>query len=91
MKNPKTIRALFAFPGFTVSSKLAGVFGDRYARVIRLKRRKKQLSVVTVVTGAGGVTTRGSCGYETSRLPAGGCTWSSSAGVSVVRGVTVCM
>ena len=71
MKNPKTIRALFAFPGFTVSSKLAGVFGDRYARVIQLKRRKKQLSALTVVTGVEGVTTRRSCGYETSRLPAG--------------------
>jgi len=40
MKNPKSIRVLFAFPGFVASSKLAGVFGDRYARVIQLKRRK---------------------------------------------------
>ena len=40
MKNPKTIRALFAFPGFTASAKLQGIFGDRYARVIHLKRRK---------------------------------------------------
>ena len=34
MKNPKSIRALFAFPGFNASSKLVGKFGDRYARVI---------------------------------------------------------
>ena len=40
MKNPKSIRALFAFPGFNASSKLVGKFGDRYARVIQLKRRK---------------------------------------------------
>ena len=58
MKNPKTIRALFAFPGFTASAKLQGIFGDRHARVIQLKRRKKQLSVHTVVTAAGGVRRR---------------------------------
>ena len=86
MKNPKTIRSLFAFPGFTTSSKLAGVFGDRYARVIQLKRRKKQPSVLTVVIGAGGVTTRGSCGYEISRLSDGESTWRSNVGVFVVRG-----
>ena len=64
MKNPKSIRALFAFPGFNASSKLAGKFGDRYARVIQLKRRKKQPSVVTVVSAAAGVTTRRCCGYN---------------------------
>ena len=68
MKNPKSIRALFAFPGFNASSKLVGKFGDRYARVIQLKRRKKQPSVVTVVSAAAGVTTRRCCGYETCRL-----------------------
>ena len=40
MKNPKSIRALFAFPGSTAASKVLGLFGDRYARVIQLKRRK---------------------------------------------------
>ncbi len=91
MKHPKSIRALFAFPGFTASSKLVGRFGDRYARVIQLKRRKKQPSVATVVNGAEGVTTKRCCGYETSRLPDGESTWSSSAGVSVVRGAAACM
>ncbi len=28
MKNPETIRSLFAFPRFTAASKLAGVFGE---------------------------------------------------------------
>ena len=91
MKNPKSIRALFALPGFTASSKLVGVFGDRYARVIHLNRRKKQLCVVTAVTGAGGVTTREPCGYGTCRLLDGESTWSLNAGVSVARGVTACM
>ena len=91
MKNPKTIRALFAFPGFTASAKLQGIFGDRYARVIHLKRRKKQLSALVVVTAAGDVTTRRSCGYAICRWLAGASTWSSNAGESVARGVTACM
>jgi len=91
MKNPKTIRSLFAFPGFTASSKLMGVFGDRYARVIQLKRRKKQPCVLAVVTGAGGVTTKRLCEYETSRLPGGESTWSSNAGEFVVQGAMACM
>ena len=91
MKNPTSIRALFAFPGFTAASKLAGVFGDRYARVIQLKRRKKQPSVHTVGTGAGGVTTRRPCGYVISRSLDGESTWNLNAGEFVVRGAPACM
>jgi len=91
MKNPKTIRALFAFPGFVAASKLVGKLGDRYARVIQLKRRKKQPSVVAVVSVAAGVTTRRCCGYETSRWPDGEFTWSLNVGVSIARGVAACM
>ena len=91
MKNPKSIRELFAFPGFTASSKLVGIFGDRYARVIQLKRRKKQASVLTVVTDAMGVATKRFNGFVTSRLLVGEFIWSSNAGVSIVRGATACM
>ncbi len=91
MKNPTSIRALFAFPGFTAASKLMGVFGDRYTRVIPLKRRKKQPSVRTVDTDAGGGTTKRSCEYAISRWPDGESTWSLSAGVFVVRGAIACM
>jgi len=41
MKNPKSIRSLFSLAGFVAASALGGVFGDRYARVIVLRRRKK--------------------------------------------------
>jgi hypothetical protein len=91
MNNPKSIRALFAMPGFTAASKLVGVFGDRYARVIKLKRRKKQLSVVSVGTDAEGVTTRRFCEYATSQWPDGDSTWSLNAGASVARGAAPCM
>ena len=91
MKNPKSIRALFAFPGFYASSKLVGVFGDRYARVIQLKRRKKQPAALIVDTGTEAITTRKCCGCETSRWLDGVFTWSLNAGVFVVRGATACM
>jgi len=35
MKNRKYIRALFTFPGFVASARLVGVFGDRFAWVIK--------------------------------------------------------
>ena len=91
MNPPESIRALFAFSGFTASSNLVGVFGDRYARVIQLKRRKKQPSVCPVDTAAGGVMTKRLREYAISRLPDGESTWSSNAGGFVVQGVTVCM
>jgi hypothetical protein len=91
MKTPKSIRSLFTLPGFVAVSTLKGVFGDRYARIMKLKRRKKQPFVRTVVTAAGGVTINGSCGSVISRFPGGGSTWSSSAGVSIARGAAACM
>ena len=91
MKNPKSIRALFAFPGFYASSKLVGVFGDRYARVIQLKRRKKQPAALIVATGIEAITTRKWCGCEISQWLDGVFTWSSNAGVYVARGATACM
>ncbi len=91
MNNPKSIRALFALPGFTAASKLVGVFGDRYARVIKLKRRKKQPSVLAVLIDAEGVTTKRSCEYATFRLLDGVSIWSSNVGASIVRGAARCM
>ena len=91
MKSTQSIRSLFTLPGFVAVSQLKGVFGDRYARIMKLRRRKKQPSVRTVDIAVGDVTTNGTCGSVISRLPTGGSIWSSNAGVSVVRGVMVCM
>ena len=90
MKNPQSIRALFALPGFVAASKLVGVFGDRYARVIRLKRRKKRPSAPAAATGAEAVTTRRFCGSAICRWPAGGSISSLNAGGSVASGVAAC-
>ena len=78
MKNSKTIRSLFTMAGFVARARLAGVYGDRYARVIKLQRRKKQPCVRTVDTGAGGVTTNGRAGFVICPWRTGGFTWSSA-------------
>jgi hypothetical protein len=55
MKQPRPIRSLFSMPGFVASSAFGGVFGDRYARMIVLRRRKKPRfarSAVTTVAAA---------------------------------------
>lgn len=91
MKNPRSIRSLFTFPGFVAASRLQGVFGDRYARVIRLTRRKKLRSARTVDIAAGGATTAKWHGYATSRWLGGVSTSSSTAGASTVRDVAACM
>ena len=91
MKNRRSIRSLFTVPGFVAASRLQGVFGDRYARVIRLTRRKKPLSARIVDIAAGDATTGRWCGFAISRWPGGGSTSSSSAGASTVRGVAACM
>ena len=41
MNNPTSIRSLFSLPGFVAASRLVGVFGNRSARVLVLRRRKK--------------------------------------------------
>ena len=72
MKNSQSIRSLFALPGFVVGAGLKGLFGDRYARVIQLKRRKKQLCALTVGNGAGGAMTSKCAGSATCRWQARG-------------------
>ena len=39
MMNPTSIRALFSLPGFVAASRLVGFCGDRYARILVLRRR----------------------------------------------------
>ena len=91
LRIPQSIRSLFALPGFVVGAGLKGLFGDRYARVIQLKRRKKQLCALTVGNGAGGAMTSKCAGSATCRWQAGGSIWNTSVGASTVLGAAVCM
>lgn len=91
MKTAKTIRGLFSQAGFVAESKLVGVMSDRYARVIRLKRRKKQACVLNAERGARGGTTSTFIGRAIFRRPIGGFTLSLSVGEFGVRGAAPCL
>lgn len=91
MQYPKTIKDLFCFPGFVANVRLTGVFGDKYARVVTLRRRKKQPSAPVVVSDIKVATTKRSGEYVTCLLQAGAFMWSLSAGALTVRGAKACM
>jgi hypothetical protein len=91
MEKPRTIRDLFLLPGFVPVSSLNGVFGDRYARIVRLKRQKKAESVRCVLVGARGGTTGEPAVREIFLSLAGGCTSSLSVGECPARGAALCL
>lgn len=49
MKTCKTLAELYSYHGFRARSKLSGVYGDPYARVIKLERRQKKQFVQVVI------------------------------------------
>jgi hypothetical protein len=57
MKTPTSIRTLFSLPGFIAASRLIDVFGDRYARVLVLRRWEKLHAARSVDTGVAAATT----------------------------------
>lgn len=91
MKEPRSLRALFSMPGFIANSQLKGVLGDRYARAITLRRRKKQRSARVVDNAAGAVTINASAGHEICPWQAFASSWNLNAGGSTARGVRACM
>jgi len=91
MKTAMTVRDLMVVPGFVVCSKLLGVFGDRYARVIVLRRRKKQPSAHVAGGDVMGATINGRAGFGICRLGRGASGWSVSAGESTALGAVPCM
>lgn len=91
MKTGRSLRESFSFRGFVVAATLKGVFGDPKARIVTLRRRKKQRCARTAATAAAVATTGvcvapATCGWLT-----GSCTWSSNVGGSTVRGAAACM
>lgn len=91
MKSPKTIKDLFCFPGFTANAKLTGVFGDKHARVVTLKRRKKQPVVrIAAIVVTDGMTNRLSAS-EILRWPVIECLWSLNNGGFIAQGAKACI
>ncbi len=90
MKSARSLRELFSMPGFAASATLTGIFGDRYARVVSLRRRKKRPSARSAVTAAGAATTCAGAKCAICRQPGSASTWSSIAGASTARGAAAC-
>lgn len=67
MKLPRTLRELFSMPGYVAQATLKPVDGDNRARVVTLRRRKKQPYAPGVATAAVVVMTRGFNEFATCR------------------------
>jgi hypothetical protein len=66
VKETKTLRELFSFPGFYAKQQLQGVFGDPKARIVELKRQKKERYAQDVEKVISGITILKIDGYEIS-------------------------
>ena len=79
----KTLYDAYCFPGFTPVRELIGRFGDRWARVIRLKRRSKKRFVepAALLTGAG--MTSGPARSATSPVATIASTWNWTSAASI--------
>ena len=87
MHTKKRLVDAYRFSGFTPDPVVHGVFGDRHALVIKLKRREKKQSAHFALADRRASTTGNSTGCGISRQAIRACTWSSNAGVCSVRGV----
>ena len=76
MRRIKHLTDAYAFPGFRPLRKVKGLFGNRFARVIFLKRRGKKPSAGPVAQSIGPTTT--TAGEESATCPAvpSASTWS---------------
>ena len=70
----KTLYDAYRFPGFTPVRELRGVFGDRFARVIRLNRRSKKRSAAPAGPSIEAGTTNDPARSATSRAATTGST-----------------
>jgi hypothetical protein len=79
----------YSFPGFRVLSKLSGVFGDSFARVITLNRRQKKRCAVSVGGYIKSFTTGKLEGCETSPVAGFASFWILKFAVSFARPVAL--
>ena len=68
MRKTKHLADAYAFPGFRPLRTVEGLFGDRFARVVVLKRRGKKSSAGPVVRSIGPAMT--AAGEESATCPA---------------------
>jgi hypothetical protein len=82
MRRTKSLSDGYIFPGFRPLRRPKGLFGDRYARIVVLKRRGKKLAAGRVVRSVGPTTTM-SCGESvTCPVALSASTWNWNCVVS---------
>jgi len=63
MRKTKSLYDGYYFPGFRPLRRTKGLFGDRFARVVVLRRRGKKLAAGRVAKSIGHTTTAGGEGF----------------------------
>jgi hypothetical protein len=87
MAKLKRLQDVYRFPGFVPMVGVRGVFGDPWAVVITLHRRRKKPSAGCAVEDLAPSTTNGRDACATSRVATGGSISSSRFGESIALGV----
>lgn len=76
MAKLKRLLDVYRFPGFVPQATLRGLFGDSWALVVTLRRRRKKLSAAPVGIRAGLFMTKGRAGPAISPAATDASTWS---------------
>ncbi len=86
MANFSRLRDLYSFPGFAPAATIRGVFGDPYAVVIDLRRRRKKLTAAFAAPAVAPSTTKLLDAFVTSIVVADVSTYRSSFDAFSVAG-----
>jgi hypothetical protein len=82
MRRIKSLYDAYAFPGFRTLRRLKGLFGDRFARIVVLKRRGKKPAAGPAALSVGPTTTAGGEESATCPVASPASTWSWNCVVS---------
>ena len=83
----RRLQDIYRFPGFVPMAEVRGIFGDPYAVVITLRRRRKKLIAVCVGEPLASSTTSGRVASATSPVATDGSTSTSRYDGSTAAGV----
>jgi len=88
MRKAKSLSDGYYFPGFRTLRRVKGLFGDRFARVIVLKRRGKKLAVGPAARSVGPTTTATGVEFVTCPAVISASTWNwrSAASAAATAG-----
>jgi hypothetical protein len=87
MRKLKRLLDVYRFPGFTPMAEVRGVFGDRWAVVITLRRRRKKRDAVSAGLPVARSTTSDPGASATSPVATAASTSTSRYGGSTAGGV----